>query len=196
MKVCIPCTDATGEQARLSIPYGQAPFFALWDAATDQLEFQSNPLAGQDHACACATTHWMQRIEASVLITADIGRRAAQRLTKAGIEVLHAPADNLGELLERYRDGSLVPAPAGEPRWLRHGSRHTEYQAQRHAAHSHGGEGHCGRDHEGQHAQGHHGLGGHHSHCGKGKCGGEHEGQHGRGHHGQGVHGGGCCHSA
>jgi len=42
MKVCIPCTDATGEQARLSIPYGQAPFFALWDAATDQLEFQSN----------------------------------------------------------------------------------------------------------------------------------------------------------
>ncbi|MFO1431673.1 MAG: MBL fold metallo-hydrolase [Candidatus Competibacteraceae bacterium] len=44
MKVGIPCTDATGEQARLSIPSGQAPFFALWDTATDRLEFHSNPL--------------------------------------------------------------------------------------------------------------------------------------------------------
>lgn len=124
MKVCIPCTDATGKQARLFIPYGQAPFFALWDTATDRLEFKGNPLAGQDHACACATTHWMPRLGAGVLITADIGRRAAQRLTEAGIEVLHAPAGNLGEVLEWYCHGSLVPAPAGEPLWLRHGSRH------------------------------------------------------------------------
>src|SRR5512143_1721289 len=127
MKVCIPCTDATGEQARLSIPSGQAPFFALWDAATDRLEFHSNPLAGQDHACACATTHWLQRLKAGVLITADTGRRAAQRLTAAGIEVLQAPMGNLGELLAWYRHGSLVPAPAGEPRWLRHGSHHAEH---------------------------------------------------------------------
>ena len=179
MKVCIPCNDATGEQARLSIPYGQAPFFALWDAATDQLEFQSNPLAGQDHACACATTHWMQRIEASVLITADIGRRAAQRLTAAGIEVLHAPADNLGELLERYRDGSLVPAPAGEPRWLQCGSHHAEHHFQPHAAHHHGGQGQCCGEHESRHGYEPQGQGGHHRHGGKDQCCGEHEGRHG-----------------
>jgi predicted Fe-Mo cluster-binding NifX family protein len=165
MKVCIPCTDATGEQSRLSIPYGQAPFFALWDAATDQLEFQSNPLAGQDQACACATTHWMQRSGASVLITGDMGRRAAQRLTAAGIEVLHAAEDNLGELLERYRHGRLVPASAGEPRWLCHGSRHAEHHPQPHAAHRHGQEGQCCRDHEGQHGHEHHGQGGHSGDC-------------------------------
>jgi predicted Fe-Mo cluster-binding NifX family protein len=168
MKVLIPCTDATGTQSRLYIPYGEAPFFALWDSVTDQLEFQSNPLAGQAPACACSTTHWMQRARAGVLITADMGRRAAQRLKEAGIEVLHAPADKLGELLVQYRHGRLSPAPTGEPPWLCNEPRHTEHHAQHHAAHRRGGKGECCGAHEDQQSQGHHGRRGY----------------------------GGCCHSA
>jgi predicted Fe-Mo cluster-binding NifX family protein len=224
MKVGIPCTDATGEQARLSIPYGQAPFFALWDAATDRLEFQSNPLAGQDHACACATTHWLQRLNAGVLITADIGRRVAQRLTEAGIEVLQAPIGNLGELLAWYRHGSLVPAPAGEPLWLQRRAHQSEHCSQPDAAYRHhGGQGQCCREHEGRHGPEPQGQGGHHHHGGQGRCCREHEGWHGpepqgqgahhhhggqgqccgehqgrpvQGHRGRGDHGSGCCHSA
>jgi predicted Fe-Mo cluster-binding NifX family protein len=146
MKVLIPCTDANSTQSGLYIPYGQAPFFALWDSATDQLEFQTNPLAGQAHACACSTTHWMQRAGAEVLITGDMGRRAAQRLTEAGIEVWHAPAGNLGELLALYHHGNLSPAPTGEPRWLGNGPHHTE----RHEAHCRGGESECCGTHEGR----------------------------------------------
>lgn len=170
MKVLIPCTDVTGTQSRLYIPYGQAPFFALWDSTTDQLEFQSNPLAGQAHACACSTTHWMQRAEANVLITGDMGRQAAQRLKEAGIEVLHAPADSLSKLLARYRHGSLFPAPTSEPRRLCHETGRAEQHAQRHGAHRHGGKGECCGAHEGRQSQGHHGRGCH--------------------------HGGGCCHPA
>ena len=196
MKVCIPCTDATGEQARLSIPYGQAPFFALWDAATDQLEFQSNPLAGQDHACACATTHWLQRLEAGVLITADIGRRAAQRLMEAGIAVLHAPMGTLGELLAWYRHGSLVPAPAGEPRWLQRGFHQAEHHSQPPVARHHGRQGQCCGEHQGRHGPEQQSQGGHHRHGGQGQCCGGREGQPVQGPHGRGGHGGGCCHSA
>ena len=199
MKVCIPCTDATGRQARLHIPYGQAPFFALWDRATDQLEFQANPLAGQAQACACATTRWMQRSGAGVLITGDLGRRAAQRLKEAGIEVLQAPAVSLGELLERYHQADLASAPAGEPHWLLgHGAHHAEHHG--HAAHGQAGECGCGAAHGGQHAQGpheHHG----HRHAAQGHaeeccCGETHRGQHAQGHHGQEGHSAGCCHSA
>ncbi len=168
MKVLIPCTDDTGEQVGLYIPYGQAPFFALWDSATECLEFQANPLAGQPHACACSTTHWMQRAGVDALITGDMGRRAAQRLTEAGIQVFHAPEGALGELLASYRHGGIAPAPTGEPRWLCHGER-----ADRH--------GH-------RHADRHRG--------GKGDCGGAHGGRRSQGHHERSGHGGGCCHSA
>lgn len=195
MKVGIPCTDATGEQAHLAIPYGQAPFFALWDTATDRLEFQSNPLAGQDHACACAITHWMQRLNAGTLITADIGRRAAQRLTEAGVEVLQAPMGNLGELLEWYRHGRLVPAPAGQPRWLQPGADHAEPCSERRAAHHHDGRGQCCGEHQGRHGSDPQKSGGHHHHDGRGQCCRERQGGHGQGLRRSGGHGGGCRHS-
>lgn len=160
MKVLIPCTDDTGEQAGLHIPYGQAPCFALWDSATERLEFHANPLAGRSHACACSTSQWMRRAEVDALIAGDMGRRAAQRLKEAGIQVYHAPEGALGELLARFRHGGIAPAPIGEPRWLCDGER-AERHGQGHHDRRRGGKGGCGGAQGGRRSRAQHERSGH-----------------------------------
>jgi predicted Fe-Mo cluster-binding NifX family protein len=78
------------------------------------LEFRKNPLADKASACACAAARWIQKQGAEVLICADIGRRAAQRLNESGIRVLHAQTGELDTLLSDYRRGRWEQtAPSG-----------------------------------------------------------------------------------
>lgn len=151
MKVCIPCTEADREHGRLSVPFDDAPVFAFWDPATDDITFESNPLVGRDDACACAITRWARKIEADVFISADLGRRAARRLITAGVETLQAPIGTVANVLQQYRSGVLSPTPTG----MRSGSccEHAGNHPHQHR------EGACC-------GQGHHGD--HHTHrCGK-----------------------------
>ncbi|MCU0736520.1 MAG: hypothetical protein MUF20_13565 [Methylotetracoccus sp.] len=152
MKVCIPCTHSDTERGQLHIPYGDAPFFAFWDSATGQFEFESNPLAGKDDACACAITRWVRKLGAHVFITADIGRRAAARLVQAGVQALHAPDGSVAQVLAQCRAGSLPFSPSGEP------VRNCRDRAGDHHAHEAGSR--CGHQHHGEGS--HSGWGCHH----------------------------------
>jgi predicted Fe-Mo cluster-binding NifX family protein len=115
MKVCIPCTHSDSEQGELHVSYSDAPFFAFWDSTTGRFEFKRNPLAGKEDACICGITRWIRKLGAQVFITADIGRRAAARLVRSGVETLTASAGDLGSILQQYQSGHLVAAPTGEP---------------------------------------------------------------------------------
>lgn len=132
MNVFIPCVDATGHQAQLVTPYQEAPVFAVWDSKTDQLDFVENPLAHKASACASAAVRWLQKHGANVLICAELGRRAAERLSKTDIQVLQSDADDVGTLLTHYRNGDLVSSQAvgrgheacGSHRQRQHGHHH------------------------------------------------------------------------
>lgn len=113
MKVCIPCTEADREHGRLCAPFDEAPVFAFWDPATDQITFEINPLVGREDACACSITRWVRKFGADVFISADLGRRAASRLIQAGVAALQAPIGTVAQVLQQYRSDVLIESPSG-----------------------------------------------------------------------------------
>lgn len=113
MKVCMPCTEADRERALLGVPFDEAPVFAFWDPATGEVTFESNPLADKEDACACSLTRWARKLDVDVFISADLGRRAASRLIKAGVRTLQAPIGTVTDVLEQYRSGALASTPTG-----------------------------------------------------------------------------------
>jgi len=140
MKIGIPCTTATDSHSRLHTPFSEAPFFAFWDTALEQLEFKRNPLAHNESACTYAAGRWLQKQGAEALLCVTIGRRAAERLSKDGMRILLSPADELDALFNQYRNGALAQSPA------------VEHIACSHQGHSHHGQHQhqcgCGRSHD------------------------------------------------
>lgn len=114
MKICIPCTEADLEHSQIATSFDEAPMFAFWDPATDVISFESNPLAGKEDACRCSIARWARKLGAEVILSADLGRRAAHRLMASGVATLQAPIDRLSSVLQQFRSGTLTTTSAGE----------------------------------------------------------------------------------
>jgi predicted Fe-Mo cluster-binding NifX family protein len=126
MKIGIPCTDAAGGQSRLHTSFSEAPFFALWDTALEQLEFKRNSLADHESACTYAAGRWLQKQGAEAMICAAIGHRAAERLSQDGMHIWLSPTAELDALFNQYRNGALGH---------RSGAVHTACCRQKHSHH-------------------------------------------------------------
>jgi predicted Fe-Mo cluster-binding NifX family protein len=108
MKLIIPLDEREGLGSRICDHFGSAPFFALVETETGELNIIDNSCNHHEHGqCTPADSFVAMGVQA--VLCNGIGAGAASKLQMLGIEIFMAgPASNLGDALGLYRSGSLV----------------------------------------------------------------------------------------
>ena len=106
MKICIPTENDRGLESRAYEHYGSAPFFAMVDADSGQLEVVRNT----DPHHRPHSAHHIDRMKAhdvDVVVCNGIGRRAFAALQEAGIDVLVPEHTTVADIVSAVRAGEV-----------------------------------------------------------------------------------------
>jgi predicted Fe-Mo cluster-binding NifX family protein len=113
MKICIPAEDDRGLDARLCDHFGSAPCFAFYDTASGELEVLIHD--GGHHAPGqCEPTGHLASRGVEAVVCRGLGRRALDRLTALGVEVLVTRETTVRAAVEALASGRLPAMGAGE----------------------------------------------------------------------------------
>ncbi|HCD35607.1 dinitrogenase iron-molybdenum cofactor biosynthesis protein [Chlorobium phaeovibrioides] len=112
MKVVIPLDDNAGEQSVVCEHFGSAPWFAISNTETGEVQITENPNSQHVHG-QCTPAEAFIEMGVNAVICNGIGARAAARLQELGIDVFMADmAPTLGVALRRFAGGDLVKVTA------------------------------------------------------------------------------------
>ena len=108
MKICIPVRDECGLDAVPHDPFGSAPFFAIADTGTDDLEFVVNraarPREGQGR---CDPIADLPSLGIEAVVCSGMGRRALVALAREKIGVYVADGKTVRDVLATVRAGGM-----------------------------------------------------------------------------------------
>lgn len=107
MIVCIPAASNSGPDARLADHFGEAPFFAVFDTASQSLVFTANKNPHKGHG-ACDPEDKIGDIEFDCILCTSMGKKAVAKFKTSGIIVYQAEADTIQELIPLMNDGRLT----------------------------------------------------------------------------------------
>lgn len=145
MKICIPTENDQGLDARVHGHFGSAPFFALADTDTDQVEMIANRGHRHRHG-ECSPASHLRPEEIDAVVCSGMGRRAFQSLRQAGIDVYLSDAGTVREVRDAVREEKIRKLTADTACGGRHGE---------HEHHDHHGQG-VHRGSRGRGCHGHH----------------------------------------
>jgi len=86
MKICLPCVNDRGLDARLSPHFGSAPYFTVVDGETGAVEVTANAHAVHDHG-SCNPAGALVGLGVDVVVCRGLGGRALALLEQQGITV-------------------------------------------------------------------------------------------------------------
>ena len=102
MKIAITAQGSSPDAA-LDLRFGRAPFIFIWDSDSDALESHPNRAHLQSSGAGIAAAQWLVDRGVEVLITGEVGPKAAQVLQAGGIKVRCTAANTVAEALAEYR---------------------------------------------------------------------------------------------
>ena len=106
MKICIPAEDDQGLDSRLCGHFGSAPFFALADTGSGEVEITPNP--GREHSHGkCQPVERIDAKRTDAVVCQGMGKRAVSSLQRAGVEVLITSADTIRGAISQAGQGGL-----------------------------------------------------------------------------------------
>ena len=113
MKICIPTEDNQGLDSRLCGHFGSAPFFALADTDSGEVEIKPNP--GREHSHGkCQPVERIDPNRTDAVVCQGMGKRAVSSLQRAGVEVLITSADTIRDAISQAGQGGLRPLSVEE----------------------------------------------------------------------------------
>jgi len=113
MKICIPTQDDLGLESQLFGHFGSAPFFAIVEVDSGDLQVMGN-LGLHSHPRGCHHVDELRAHDIDAVACAGLGRQAFAGLQEAGIDVLIPERGTIGEILEALRLGQLRKLSADE----------------------------------------------------------------------------------
>ena len=119
MKVCITA-GASGLDAPLDPRFGRCPIFVIVDLDSMNETSVPNTNAGESRGGGIQVAQTIAQLDASALITGNIGPNALQTLTAANIEVYQQQGGTVRDAVDKFKRGELMkissptrPAHAG-----------------------------------------------------------------------------------
>lgn len=106
MKICIPTKTDNGLKAEVYGHFGSAPFFAICDTQTGEVEFLDNGNQHHEHG-QCNPTGAIAGKDISAILVGGIGARAIMRLNAEGIKAYRAPGGPLSAAIELFKKKEL-----------------------------------------------------------------------------------------
>ena len=99
MKICVPVEKNDGIKSKVYGHFGSAPFFALYDTESKELEIIDNTQKEHEHG-SCNPVKAFEEKKIDAVFVAGIGRGAFEVLRSAGIKVCIANGKTLDDLLK------------------------------------------------------------------------------------------------
>jgi predicted Fe-Mo cluster-binding NifX family protein len=109
MKTALPATERS-LKANLDARFGRAPFFLIYDTATDQSDWvpnRQNMLARQGAGIQSAQTILDQGVEA--VVSVHLGPKAFRVLEQAGVKLYQGTVKPLQKIIEEIKSDKLEP---------------------------------------------------------------------------------------
>jgi predicted Fe-Mo cluster-binding NifX family protein len=113
MKICIPTMDSNGLESRAHGHFGSAPFFAVVDTVTGEIDVAPN--AGQRHRHGeCNPASHVNTLKVEAVVCHGMGKRALASFRRENVDVLIASGKTVGDILSEARDDRLRKLTAKE----------------------------------------------------------------------------------
>jgi predicted Fe-Mo cluster-binding NifX family protein len=114
-RIIIPTVSQEGLNATLAEHFGRAPYFAVVDLNDngDATNVKTVPNVGE-HAGGMGYTHdHILELQPKAIIVYGMGPRGLNTFQSAGVAVLRANANTVGEVIAAYRDDTLQELTEG-----------------------------------------------------------------------------------
>jgi predicted Fe-Mo cluster-binding NifX family protein len=106
MKICIPIDKNEGLDSTVCGHFGSAPFFAVCDTETKNIEIITNTNEHGEHG-QCNPLGAIGGKNIQVLLLAGIGRRAIEKLNAVAIKVYCSTETTVKSSIEKFNKGEL-----------------------------------------------------------------------------------------
>jgi predicted Fe-Mo cluster-binding NifX family protein len=111
MKICVTATAASLD-AQIDPRFGRCSYLVIIDSETMQFEPVPNTAAGVSGGAGIQAAQTIANKGVKLLITGNVGPKAFQALSAAGIEVVTAAFGSVREAVEKFKRGELSTAGA------------------------------------------------------------------------------------
>ena len=106
MKICIPTEDDQGLDSRLCGHFGSAPYFALADTESGDVEMEAN--SGRQHSHGkCEPVGRIDADRTDAVVCRGMGKRAVSSFQRVGVKVLITSAATIRDAIAQARRGEL-----------------------------------------------------------------------------------------
>jgi predicted Fe-Mo cluster-binding NifX family protein len=116
MKICVTATAANLE-AQIDPRFGRCSYFVIVNSETMRFEAIPNMAAGVSGGAGIQAAQTIANKDVKLLITGNVGPKAFQALSAAGIEVITGAFGTVREAVEKLKKGELnktgVPTVGG-----------------------------------------------------------------------------------
>jgi len=107
MKICMPVLSSDGINSQIYGHFGSAPFFAIYDSATDNVTIVNNSVGEHEHG-QCMPVNAIKGTGAEAVLCRGMGMRAANLLTEAGIKPYMVDAETVNDAIQQYKAKNIV----------------------------------------------------------------------------------------
>jgi predicted Fe-Mo cluster-binding NifX family protein len=106
MKMCVTAT-AGSLDAQIDPRFGRCAYFVIVDSETMQFEAFPNTAAGVSGGAGIQAAQTIANQGVKLLITGNVGPKAFQALSAAGIEVVTGAVGSVREVIAKFKRGEL-----------------------------------------------------------------------------------------
>ena len=106
MKICVTAT-ANSLEAQIDPRFGRCSYLIIIDSETMQFEAIPNMAAGATGGAGIQAAQTIAKKGVRLLITGNVGPKAFQALSVAGIEIVTSAFGTVREAVEKFKRGEL-----------------------------------------------------------------------------------------
>ncbi len=106
MKICVTATAASLD-TQIDPRFGRCSYFAIVDSETMQFEAIPNTAAGVSGGAGIQAAQIIANKGVKLLITGNVGPKAFQALSAAGIEIVTGAVGTVRGAVEKFKRGQL-----------------------------------------------------------------------------------------
>lgn len=108
MKIAVPTKDNTNLQVEVEDRFGRAPYFAIIDSESKEVEFVNNSAQKAASGAGVQAAQLIADEGVEVLLAGNIGPKAFAGLEKAGIEMYQTEQTVVETAVDNYNSGKLA----------------------------------------------------------------------------------------
>lgn len=104
MRIMVPCQEDKGSETRMSRHFGRAPYLAVADSDTGEIEMRPNDPAGHGDR-GCGAVERIRELDVEAVVCRSLGAGALAGLQALGIEVYRSEQPTMAGAIAEVRDG-------------------------------------------------------------------------------------------